>query len=229
MQRTILITGATGFLGKDVVHHLHVEGNTILGTFHNKEFDESVKQKIAQAEHVDLYNENDTNSTMIKLVEQHPELDAAVLLAGGFKPGSIEQTDQALLDQQFSLNFKTAWFIVKPLMDHFKKIGRGQFVFIAARPAVSPEAAKNLVAYALSKSLLLSLAEIINADGKAMGITASVILPSTLDTPANREDMPNADFSKWVPTSDVAQTISFILSPAGNQMRQPVYKIYGKA
>jgi len=229
MQRTILITGATGYLGKEVVHHLHAEGNSILATYHSKEFDESTKQKIAHAEHVDLFNENDTNSAMLKLVQQHPALDAAVLLAGGFKPGSIEHTDEALFDELFSLNFKTAWFVVKPLMDHFKKIGHGQFIFIAARPAISPEAGKNLVAYALSKSLLVSLAEIINADGKAIGITASVILPSTLDTPPNRKDMPNADFNKWVPTTDVAQTISFILSPAGIQMRQPVYKIYGKS
>jgi|WetSurMetagenome_2_1015567.scaffolds.fasta_scaffold321745_1 NAD(P)-dependent dehydrogenase (short-subunit alcohol dehydrogenase family) len=229
MKRTILITGATGHLGKEVVHALHADGNTILGTYHNQEPDEFLKQKITQSERVDLHLETETNAVIFKLLQQYPDLDTAVLLTGGFTPGSIAETDESLLDLQFSLNFKTAWFVVKPLMEHFLKIGRGQFIFIAARPAISPEAGKNFVAYALSKSLVFSLAEIINADGKTSGITASVIVPSILDTPQNRKEMPNADFSKWVNTTEVAETIRFILSPAGRQMRQPVYKIYNKS
>ncbi|MGB3081284.1 MAG: SDR family NAD(P)-dependent oxidoreductase, partial [Saprospiraceae bacterium] len=128
-----------------------------------------------------------------------------------------------------SLNFKTAWFIIKPLMTHFKKSGGGQIILIGARPAINPDEGKNVVAYSLSKSLLISLAEIINTEGKNAGITASIIIPGILDTAPNRKAMPDADFEGWVKTSTVAETISFILSDAGKALRQPVFKVYNRS
>ena len=229
MHRTILITGATGNLGREVVNTLHAEGHTILTTYHNTQPDEAFKQKVAHLECLDLDKEADSIDFLNKLTGQFPKLDAAILLAGGYVPGTIDKTDESQVEQQMDLNFRTAWNIVKPAMEHFKKTGGGQFVFIGSRPAISPEAGKGSVAYALSKSLLFALAEIINADGKTHGITASVIVPSILDTPQNRKDMPDSDFSKWVSTKEVAETIRFILSPTGRQMRQAVYKIYNKS
>ena len=229
MHRTILITGATGNLGKEVVNTLHAEGHTILTTYHSTQPDEAFKQKVAHLECLDLDKESDSIDFLNKLTDRFPKLDAAVLLAGGYVPGTIDQTDESQVEQQMDLNFRTAWNIVKPAMEHFKKRGGGQFIFMGSRPAISPEAGKSSVAYALSKSLLFSLADIINADGKAMGITASVIVPSILDTPQNRKDMPDADFSKWVRTQDVAKTISFILSEQGQLLRQPVFKIYNRS
>ena len=229
MQRTILITGATGNLGKEVVNALHAEGHTLLTTYHSTQPDEAFKQKVAYAECIDLDTESDAMDLMQKLTSQFPKLDAAILLAGGYAPGSIDQTNEDLIDQQMDLNFRTAWNIVKPMMEHFRKSGGGQFVFMGSRPAISPEAGKSSVAYALSKSLLFSLAEIINADGKKHDITASVIVPSILDTPQNRKDMPDSDFSKWVRTQDVAKTISFILSEQGQLLRQPIFKIYNRS
>jgi NAD(P)-dependent dehydrogenase (short-subunit alcohol dehydrogenase family) len=229
MQRTILITGATGNLGKEVVNTLHAEGHTLLTTYHSTQPDEAFKQKVTHLESLDLDEESASSNFLHKLTDRFPKLDAAVLLAGGYAPGSIDQTDESLINQQLDLNFRTAWNMAKPVMDHFKKRGGGQFIFMGSRPAISPEAGKSSVAYALSKSLLFSLADIINADGKAMGITASVIVPSILDTPQNRKDMPDADFSKWVRTQDVAKTISFILSEQGQLLRQPVFKIYNRS
>ena len=229
MQRTILITGATGNLGKEVVNTLHAEGHTLLTTYHNTQPDEDFKQKIAHLECLDLDQEADSMNFLQKLTDRFPQLDAAILLAGGYAPGAIDQTDESMINQQMDLNFRTAWNIAKPVLDHFKKKGGGQFIFIGSRPAISPEAGKSSVAYALSKSLLFSLAEIINADGKKHDITASVIVPSILDTPQNRKDMPDSDFSKWVRTQDVAKTISFILSEQGQLLRQPIFKIYNRS
>jgi len=229
MKRTILITGAAGNLGKEVVNVLHAEGITLLATYHHHEPEESVKQKIAFSMKVNLQHEEETNSAVIQLVQQFSDLDAAVLLVGGYEGGIISETDHVAIDKQIARNFKTAWTIIKPLMAHFQKKGQGQFVLMGAKPALVPEAAKHNVAYALSKSLLFSIADIINAEGKTAGITASVVVPSTIDTPQNRESMPGADYSKWVIAADVAETIRFILSSTGRQIRQPVYKIYNKA
>lgn len=229
MKRTILITGASGNLGKEVVHFLHAEGHTLLATYHHHEPEASIKEKLTFLVQVNLQQEVETLEAIKNLIQQFPNLDAAVLLAGGYEGGSIAETDLNLIDKQISLNFKTAWNVVRPLMEYFKTKKQGQFVLMGSRPAISPEAGKHNVAYALSKSLLFSLSDIINAEAKGTEITTSVVVPSTIDTASNRKSMPDADVSKWVKAEDVAKTISFILSPVGQQMRQPVYKIYNKA
>jgi NAD(P)-dependent dehydrogenase (short-subunit alcohol dehydrogenase family) len=229
MPRTILITGASGNLGKEVVQLLHAEGHTLLATYHLHEPDPGIQQQLAFCVKVNLQEENETNLVIQNLTQQFPNLDAALLLAGGYEGSSISNTTMTLINNQFAQNFKTAWNVARPMMDHFKKKGQGQFVLMGSRPALSPEAGKHSVAYALSKSLLFSLSDIINAEAKGTEITSSVVVPSTMDTPSNRNDMPDADFSKWVKAEDVAKTISFILSDVGRQMRQAVYKIYNKA
>ncbi len=229
MQRTILITGATGNLGHDVVNSIFASGHKIIATVGSSEISESLIQKTIVQQRVDLLRESSAESFMHGIINGHPQLDGAVLLVGGFGMGNIESTNEAMLDKQITLNFKTAWFIIKPLMSHFKKSGGGQIVLVGARPAINPDEGKNVVAYALSKSLLFSLAEIINAEGKDAGITASIVVPGILDTAPNRNAMPDADFEDWVKTSTVAETISFILSDAGKALRQPVFKVYNRS
>ena len=226
MQRTILITGANGNLGQKVIQKLSAEGHKIIAMVGSGHLPESLRQKALIQAHVDLFNEESAEAFVHSMIDQYPQLDAAILLVGGFEIGTVEATDEALLDKQIALNFKTAWFVIKPLMTHFRKSKTGQFVLICARPAINPEEGKNMVAYAISKSMLISLAEIINAEGKKMGITASVIIPSILVTPPNRKAMPDADFERWVKPSTIAETISFILSDTGKALRQPVFKVY---
>jgi NAD(P)-dependent dehydrogenase (short-subunit alcohol dehydrogenase family) len=127
------------------------------------------------------------------------------------------------------LNFKTAYFIARPLMQHFEKVGGGQFILIGARPALKAEAGKDYVAYALSKSLVFALSELINASGSGKKISSTVIVPSTIDTEANRKSMPDANFSKWVKAESIAETIEFVLSDAGQSMRDTVIKMYHEA
>ncbi|HZV68881.1 MAG TPA: SDR family NAD(P)-dependent oxidoreductase [Saprospiraceae bacterium] len=229
MERTILITGANGNLGREVVKLLSAEGYKIIAVAGHGEITESLKQHAIRVDHVDLLDEKSSEIFVQSMIDEYPQLEAAVLLAGGFEMGNLEKTDENLLDKQIALNFKTAWFVVKPFMTHFKKKGAGQIILIGSRPAINPKDGKNSIAYALSKSLLFRLAEIINDSGKDHGITASVIVPSILDTPPNRVDMPDADFDAWVKTSTVAETISFILSDAGKELRQPVFKIYDRS
>ncbi|MCB0637782.1 MAG: hypothetical protein KDC54_14230, partial [Lewinella sp.] len=80
----------------------------------------------------------------------------------------------------------------------------------------------------LSKSLLFRLAEIINAETSKHGVVAAVVAPGTMDTPPNREAMPAADFSDWVPTERVAEVIAFLLSDTGAMLREPVVKVYNR-
>ncbi|MEP6793843.1 MAG: SDR family NAD(P)-dependent oxidoreductase [Saprospiraceae bacterium] len=228
MSRTILVTGASGNLGKDVVRHLATEGHQVIALTGSHKVSKELDKIISFQIPVDLGNQSESAKTIENIIRLYPQLDAAVLLAGGFEMGNIKDTDESLLDKQITLNFKTAWFVIQPLLTHFKELGRGQFILMGAKPAINLSESVNKVAYALSKSLVVSLAEIINAEGKDAGITASVIVPEVIDTPQNRKDMPDADFARWVKTSTISDIITFILSDAGRWLRQPVYKAYNR-
>jgi NAD(P)-dependent dehydrogenase (short-subunit alcohol dehydrogenase family) len=86
-----------------------------------------------------------------------------------------------------------------------------------------------VVAYALSKSLLFTLAELLNAEAKGTNVTATMVVPSTLDTPANRENMPDADTGNWVQPEALAEVLEFVVSEKGSPLRETVLKVYNKA
>ncbi len=148
---------------------------------------------------------------------------------GGWQPGSISETTGYELDKMIKLNFTTAFNIVRPLLEYFERKGRGQFVFIGARPAINPAEAKSHVGYALAKSMLFRLAEIINDQGKFKDIRASVIIPSLLDTPQNRNAFPDSPVEEWVTPEVAADTIAFLLSDTGENIRETVVKLYNQA
>lgn len=228
-MRTVLITGANGNLGTVVIEKLHDAGCEICATIGSGGLPETLKGLVHNSQQVNLTDEQEVKNYISELLAKHPDLNAAVLLVGGFAAGSIRDTDAATLDKQISLNFKTAYFVVRPLIEQFEKVGGGQFILIGARPALIADAGKDYIAYSLSKSLVFGLAEMINATGKGKSISATVIVPSTIDTEANRKSMPNADFSKWVKAESIAETIAFILSDAGQSMRDTVIKMYHEA
>jgi NAD(P)-dependent dehydrogenase (short-subunit alcohol dehydrogenase family) len=105
----------------------------------------------------------------------------------------------------------------------------GQIIFTGSRPALHPGSAVDTLSYALSKSLVFKLAEIINEQGKKSGVTASVVVPGIIDTPQNREAMPDADFTGWVSASDIADHIFHLSTPAGTKLRESIIKVYGRS
>lgn len=224
MKKSILITGASGNLGHAVLQKFVDEGFNVYGT------DRSVNtRKDAEIGAVDLTKEKDTQDYIKDICEKSPNLNAAVLLVGGYEPGSLPDTDGAALQKMFKLNFNTAYYVVHALLPHFEAKDGGHFVLIGSRAAVDASAALSNVAYGLSKSLLVSLAEIINAYGKKKNIRASVVIPSTIDTPPNREAMPDADFSKWTTAEAIADSIHFLFTESGQHLRETVLKVYNEA
>ena len=103
------------------------------------------------------------------------------------------------------------------------------YVFVGARAALRAKDASKSLAYALSKSLIFKLAEALNATGADKNVTASVVVASTIDTPPNRKAMPNADFSTWVKSEDIAAAISHLCSDKADTWRENVLKIYNRA
>lgn len=225
MQKVVLITGAAGNLGGAVVKEFLQAGYRVVGTVEPGHL--AKDNSTAEYLEADLSSEEAAGQLIGNVHEKYGRLDAAVMLVGGFAMGNISNTTEAELNKMLDLNFKTAFFTAKPAFDKMRKAGGGRLVFVGAKPALEPVAAKETLAYALSKSLIFNLSAILNESGKGAGITSSVVVPSIIDTPPNRSGMPDADFSKWVKPEKIAKTIAFICSDEGDALRQGVYKVYG--
>ncbi|MFD2570800.1 SDR family NAD(P)-dependent oxidoreductase [Spirosoma soli] len=230
---TIFLTGAAGGLGRVVTETLLSQGHRIIATVHPGA-DSSLSVTGSSGElityEVDLTNEAQVGDLIQRVLANHGPIDNAILLAGGFAMGSFAETDGALLDKMLTLNFKTAYYVVQPLYAHMsQQPDGGRFVLVGARPALEVQAGQHMVAYALSKSLLFELSDLINASGKERNIVSTVLVPSTIDTPANRKAMPEADFTAWIDPHDIADTISFVLFGKGQILREPVLKLYNRA
>ena len=106
---------------------------------------------------------------------------------------------------------------------------QGNIVFIGSRPALNPMQGKELMAYALSKSLLFTFAEQLNEAAKGVNVRVSVVVPSTLDTPLNRQSMPTVNPDNWVKPSEIAETLEFLVSDKSIAYRETVIKMYKNA
>ncbi|WP_080055775.1 SDR family NAD(P)-dependent oxidoreductase [Spirosoma aerolatum] len=227
-MKTILVTGAAGNLGKSVVEHLQQQGYLVLATF-SSDRDLHLYDHLPNVRPYVVNVLDEASITTFMTDTSDFDIRAAVLLVGGFAMGRIQQTDVRLLEKMIDLNFVSAFNLVKPLMCRFEQRGGGQFVLIGSRPTLNPTEGKDVFAYAMSKALVFELAKLINAEGKHAHTTATVVVPSTLDTPANRTAMPDADPAHWVPTERIADLITFLISDTGRMTRETVVKIYNRA
>lgn len=223
MERNLIITGAAGNLGKAVVEKFKREGYRIIATVLPGS-GESVEEADDVYE-VDVTNEIAVRDFANDYIMQYGEVDAIALLVGGYESGDIENTGLTELDKMIKLNFYSAFNMVKSFLPLMKKADFGDFLFIGARPALQPEDAKNVVAYALSKRLVIELADYVTEDVKNTKIRAHVFIPSIIDTPVNRESIPDADFSKWVGTAEIAEAMHYAVN--NPSLRNMTFKLYG--
>lgn len=229
-MKHIIITGANGNLGSAVTQEFLDKGYRVIATVINDAAkDEMPENENLSVKVVNLTDENETSEFISNTIKEHGQIDAALMLVGGFAMGDISETSMADIEKQFSLNFATAYHVARPLLAHMLKNNNGRLVFIGARPALQPAAGKNMVAYALSKSLLFKLADFINEEAKGKNVTATVVAPSTLDTPQNRKSMPDADPANWVKPEQLAGILEFVCSEKSSTLRESVLKVYNNA
>ncbi len=230
-KKIALVTGASGNLGRSVTNRLLSEGFVVVGTV--KMPDESLDfedhpsfEKYA----VDVSNESEISNLVNHISQNYGQVDFAALLVGGFAMGTLAETTHKDLEKMYRLNFLTAYLCCQKLSAQMSDQEQdGHIVLVGARPALDPSAAADMVSYALSKSLLFQLEKIVNAKTADTGVRCSVIVPSVLNTPPNRESMPDANFNDWVTPEQVAETIAFLASSNSAPLRQTVLKLYGNA
>ncbi|MEO8112419.1 MAG: SDR family NAD(P)-dependent oxidoreductase [Ginsengibacter sp.] len=227
---TVIITGANGNLGSAVTKFFLETGYYVIATVANEAMKKDMPiDENLQVEVVNLTNEAETTSFIQNIIEQHKKVDAALMLVGGFAMGNIVATNGDDLKKQFSLNFETAYYVTRPLFQHMMENENGRLVFIGSRPALNAADGKNLVAYGLTKSLLFKLAEYLNEEAKGKNVTATVVIPSTLDTELNRKNMPDVNPDNWVKPCELADVLEFITSKRGKTLREPVLKVYNNS
>ncbi|MBN8788920.1 MAG: SDR family NAD(P)-dependent oxidoreductase [Terrimonas sp.] len=228
-MKTILITGANGNLGAVTVRRFLDAGYKVIAVARSgSELGFARDYKHFELHQVDLADESAASLFITEAISLYGAIHGALFLAGGFAMGDVSKTPGADIKKMISLNFDTAFYLSKILFQHMLQNNYGRLVFIGARAPLKAEQGKSAVAYTLSKSLLFTYAEILNAEAKGKNVTASVVVPGTIDTKPNRDSMPDADHSKWVSPEAIADVMEFICSDKSLPLREGVYKVYGE-
>ncbi|MDQ3914238.1 MAG: SDR family oxidoreductase [Actinomycetota bacterium] len=229
--RTILVTGGTGALGTAVTKVLLDGGHRVAATWVVKEEAEAVRAELGPVDRLVLVEADATDeSSMAAALEDvqaaFGPVEALVHLVGAWKGGErVEETSLATWRRMIDLNLRCAFVCARAVLPGMRERGWGRLVFVSSRTAREGRAGQS--AYAVSKAGVAVLAETIAEENRGSDVTANVVAPSTLDTPAGRAAMPDSDFSRWVPPADVAATIAFLVSQEAGQLRGGWLPAYG--
>lgn len=223
MDRNIIVTGATGNLGKNVIEKFKREGFKVIATVRpgsNNDIEEA-----DDIYEVDVTDEKSVEAFAKDYAYQYGEVEAIALLVGGYAPGGLEKTSAEQLAEMIKLNFFSAYTMVRHFLPMMKKANQGSVLLVGARPALQPEQGKTAVAYTLSKSLIIQLSELISQEVAGSRIRSHVFVPSIIDTPENREAMRGQDYSKWVSPGEIAEAMHYAASSPS--LKNMVFKLYG--
>lgn len=222
LAMSVLITGAGGGLGAAVSRVFGEAGREVIGVervWREKPAFVTIEADLSTA---------DGCGAMIEQACQHGPIEALVHLVGGFRGGStIAETTDADFDMMMNVNVRVAFLAIRAALGPMLKAKRGRIVAVGARAAV--EASPKFAAYAVSKAAVVALIKNVAAEVKDAGITANAVLPSTIDTAANRKAMPNADFSKWVAPESIGRLLVWLCSDEAADVNGAVIPIYGRA
>jgi NAD(P)-dependent dehydrogenase (short-subunit alcohol dehydrogenase family) len=226
----IVVTGGTGALGAAVVESLINAGATVHIPAHSPpdpaKFPLAHHERVKIIAPVDLTDESAVQSFYQSL----PELWASIHTAGGFAAAPIAETSVADFRAMFEINTITTFLCCREAVRRIRSSASnqgGRIVNVAAKPALIP--APNLSAYSASKAAVANLTLTLAEELACQQIWVNAVIPSIMDTPANRKAMPKADFAKWPKVSDVAATIAFLASPQNTVTRAALVPVYGQS
>jgi len=229
-----VVTGGTGALGGAVVEAFLGAGVRVAVPFRRPgELEELRKTRglgggsDLSGTILDLTDETSVLDWFESVAEDRGGLDVLVNAAGGFAGGQpAHESAWSLWQQQFDVNLKTAVLASRGAAREMVKRGRGAIVNVSSRPAVQD--GKNVAAYAASKRAVLALTDAMAAELRDSGVTVNAVLPSTIDTEANRRASPRADFSKWVKPEEIARVILFLAGPDARIVSGAHVPVFGR-
>jgi NAD(P)-dependent dehydrogenase (short-subunit alcohol dehydrogenase family) len=231
-NRVALVTGATGALGSAVALDLIAAGIRVAAPYRSREeFDNLVRRASGHEENLtgmkaDLTLGEDVERAVAAVLERWGRLDYLIAVAGGFAAGKSFETDERTWDHMFNLNLRSVYLALRAVVPQMVRQNFGRIVTISSG-AILRGGGAGIAAYAISKSAVLKLSEILADELKDYDIHVHCVLPGTMDTAANRAAMPKADHSKWVKTEQVARVIRTLLSDGLGAVRSVTIPVLG--
>ena len=215
-NKVAFVTGATGALGSSVTLELLSNGASVAAAYRSESEMKTLVSKAAGRQshllgiQMDLTRGEDVERAVAQTVEKFGRLDFLVAVAGGFAAGKVWETDEKAWDQMFNLNLKSLYLVLRSAVPVMIRQDFGRIVTVSSA-SILRGGGPGIAAYAVSKTAVRQLSEILAGELKDYNIRVHSVLPGTMDTPANRRAMPNADSSKWVKTEEVARVIGTLL------------------
>jgi NAD(P)-dependent dehydrogenase (short-subunit alcohol dehydrogenase family) len=222
--KVIVVTGASGALGKVVAEVALARGARVAAVDH------APSQIAATAERIELGGVDLTDAAQAKkaidaATTHFGKLDALINIAGGFAFEAVAEGDPKTWQHMYALNVLTALNASRAAIPHLAASSAGRIINVGAMGAL--QAGAGMGAYAASKAGVHRLTEALAAEWKGK-ITVNAVLPSTIDTAANRASMPKADFSKWVTPQELAEVMLFLASDAASAVTGALLPVSGR-
>ncbi|MDE3076063.1 MAG: SDR family oxidoreductase [Chloroflexota bacterium] len=218
-----LVTGVTGTLGRATAVALQGAGFRVAGMSRSG----SAPPNVA-LEQADVTRWDDVHAAIDRLLQRFGRIDALVNVAGGFAGGkTVADTDEHEWDLMMDLNLKSVFVLCKAVIPAMLSAGFGRIINVSSRTAVEPSAL--YAVYGVSKMGVLTLTQTLALELKNHNVTVNAVLPSIVDTPANRQSMPNADFAKWVRPEAIAAVIVDVVSDRWGVVSGAAIPVFGRA
>lgn len=230
--RAVVVTGATGQLGRAVVSALLDEGAHVAAPYRDESRAAELRSSIADADarlllsRADAADEGEMDRFALSVVERWGRIDALAALAGGNASGTVAESGADRFRALFEQNVVTSVAAVRAVLPHMRARRYGRIVCVGARQAL--RGTKGNAAYAAAKGGVLRLVEALAEEVKDEGITANAVLPSAIDHPENRARFPKADPSKWVSPAELSAVIVFLCSPRSSGVTGAAIPVFGR-
>jgi NAD(P)-dependent dehydrogenase (short-subunit alcohol dehydrogenase family) len=215
--QVVLVAGGTGGLGHDVSLAFLEEGATLVITYQKQQEFDALRQAAGGrgsklgGQTTDVTNETSVGQLIASITAKHGHVDVLVNAVGGYKAGrKMWEMEAGVLNEMLTINLFSGYVLSRAVVPVMLKQNRGAIINVAATSAMDHPGAA--AAYAASKAAAVAMIDSLAADLKGTGVRANSILPSIIDTEANRRAMPGADFTKWPKAQDVARVILFLSS-----------------
>ncbi|MBS0532293.1 MAG: 3-oxoacyl-ACP reductase FabG [Proteobacteria bacterium] len=222
--KAIIITGASGALGKVVAETALARGASVAGIDHAPADAGATSNRI-ELGGVDLSDAEQATKAINTAAAHFGKLDALVNIAGAFSFETVSEGDPKSWQRLYTINVLTALNASRAAIPHLVASGAGRIINIGAMGAL--QAGAGMGPYAASKAGVHRLTEALAAELKGK-VTVNAVLPSTIDTPANRRDMPTADFATWVTPNELADVILFLASDAASAVTGTLLPVRGR-
>lgn len=223
-DRHVVVTGGTGALGSAVVAQLIAQGATCHVPVHGGGV-ASANPRIVIRPGLDLTDE----AAVERFYANLPPLWGSIHIAGGFAAAPVAETSKSMLMAQIETNFVTCYLCSRAAVIAMRAAGGGRLVNVASRQALEWRLGGDVTAYAASKAAVAAFTAALAQEVAGEGILVNAVAPATIDTPANRNAMPDADFSRWPKPEEIAATVVHLASPANGATRGAVVPVYGRS